>query len=208
LELTRNEKRILKLLIDNSRITDSDIALRLGISGQAVGKIRKKLETSVIDSYTVNLNYAKLGIHIFAIAIAKLTREGLDMGQLEIEHELVNNPHVMHVYRIPKLSSTHVIIYGFRDMNELDGFFYSPTIRKWLHNYIENQELFTFSHNSLIKNSPSQLLHKVIDELGTSSNSYGAIEKFKKKINMHEGAKSIVTLDDIKISEYKLRSHD
>ena len=35
-------------------------------------------------------------------------------------------------------------------------------------NYEENKELFIFSHNSLIKNSPAQLFHKVIDELGTS----------------------------------------
>jgi|GEM_PF-395949 len=189
LELTKNEKKVLKLLIDNSRISDSDVASKLGISSQAIGKIRRKLESTVIESYSVNLNYAKLGINIFAIAIAKITREGLDKGQLEIEQELLNNPHVINVYRIPKLSSTHVIMYGFKDMNDLDTFFYSPKMRQQLHNYLETQELFTFSHNSLIKKSPSQLFHKVIDELGvkTSGVLFKELEVFKKKVYTMQG---------------------
>ena len=87
MELTKNEKKVLKLLIDNSRISDSDMATKLGISSQAVGKIRRKLESTVIDSYTINLNYPKMGITIFAVAIAKINREGLDKGQLEVEQE-------------------------------------------------------------------------------------------------------------------------
>jgi DNA-binding Lrp family transcriptional regulator len=184
LELTKNEKRVLKLLLDNSRISDSEMALNLGISGQAIGKIRRKLEGSIIESYSVNLNYSKLGINIFAIAIAKLTREGLDRGQLEVEQELLSNPHVINVYRIPKLSSTHVILYGFRDMSELDGFFYSPRMRERLHNHLETQELFTFSHNSLIKKNSAQLFHKIIDELGVSPAGplFKELEAFKKRV--------------------------
>jgi len=188
-ELTKNEKKTLKLLLDNSRITDSEVASKLGISSQAVGKIRRKLETSVIESYTVELNYSKLGIHIFAIAISKMTKEGLDKGQLEVENELMNSPHVISVYRVPKLSATHIILFGFKDMNELDNFFYSPKIRQQLHNYLETQELFTFSHNSLLKRSPTQLFHKVIDELGVKNSgaAFTEIERFKKKISLSSG---------------------
>jgi len=188
MELTKNEKKILKLLLDNSRINDSEIASKIGISSQAVGKIRRKLESTIIDSYTVNLNYSKLGITIFAIAVAKLTKEGLDKGQLEVEQELLRIPHVINVYRIPKLSATHIIMYGFSDINELDNFFYSPKIRNQLHNYIETQELFTFSHNSLIKKNSTQLLHKAIDELGLKSSTLGFTElaNFKKRFLVEE----------------------
>jgi DNA-binding Lrp family transcriptional regulator len=186
MELTKNEKKVLKLLIDNSRISDSDMALKLGISSQAIGKIRRKLESSVIDSYTLNLNYAKMGVTIFAVAIAKLNRDGLDKGQLEVEQELQKNPHVIRVYRLPKHSSTHLISYGFKDMSELDNFFYSPKIKQGLHNYLETQELFIFSYNSLIKNSSSQLFHKIVDELGVKNSDmmFHEIEKFKKKLSM------------------------
>ena len=65
LKLTRNEKKTLKILMGNSRATDSEIAIKLKITSQAVGKIRRKLEGSVIRSYSLNLDYAKLGIHTF-----------------------------------------------------------------------------------------------------------------------------------------------
>ena len=68
--LSNNEKKVLKLLLKNPKISDSTMALKLKISSRAVGKIRRKLEKTVIDSYTLNLNYSKLGIHTFAIALA------------------------------------------------------------------------------------------------------------------------------------------
>ena len=187
MDLNKNEKKVLKLLLDNSRISDSEMASQLSISSQAVGKIRRKLESSIIESYSVNLNYSKLGVGIFAIAISKLTREGLHYGQLEVEQELLSNPHVISAYRIPKVSSTHIIMYGFRDINELDSFFHSTKLREKLHNYIETQDLFTFSCNSLIKKNPVQLFHKMIDELDSKSDAgkkyvFKELELFKKRV--------------------------
>ncbi len=165
MRLTKNEKKTLKLLLNNSRITDSEIASKLNISSQAVGKIRKKLESTIIDSYTLNLSYSKLGIHTFAITIARLTPEGLTKGELEVEQRLLMDPHVIQVYRLPSSSSTHIILYGFKDLNELDSFFHCTRRKQELHKYIENKEVFTFSHNSLIKNNPIQLFHNRIDNL-------------------------------------------
>jgi len=184
MRLTRNEKKTLKLLLNNARIPDSEIASQLNISSQAIGKIRRKLESTLITSYTLNLSYSKLGIQTFAIAIAKLTKEGLDKGELEIEQKLLGNPHIINVYRVPKGSSTHIILYGFKDMNELDNFFHSAQTKQELHNFIETQDLFTFSHNSLIKDSPIQLFHKAIDNFGTKAShlKFNEIEMFKKRL--------------------------
>ena len=182
MKLTKNEKTTLKLLLNNAKTPDSIIASKLGISSQAVGKIRRKLEKSVINSYTLNLNYAKLGIQTFAMSFAKLTEDGLDKGELEVEQFLLKDPHIIQVYRLPSSSSTHIILYGFRDMNELDEFFHSPKKKQELHKYMENKELFTFSHNSLIKNSPAQLFNKVIEELGTSQLNGVEEQGFRKKM--------------------------
>jgi DNA-binding Lrp family transcriptional regulator len=67
MKLTKNEKTVLKLLLDNAKISDSAIAAKLKISSQAVGKIRRKLEKTVIDSYTVNLNYKSVCYFAFKI---------------------------------------------------------------------------------------------------------------------------------------------
>ena len=184
MKLTKNDRKTLKLLLDNSRITDSEIASKLHISSQAVGKIRRKLELSVIDSYSVNLGYSKLGIQTFAIAIARMTKEGWDNGELETEQNLLNNPNIINVYRLPKGSSTHVILYGFQDMNELDDFFHSTKLKNEIHKFIETHELYTFSHNSLIKNSPNQLFHKIIDNLGNKNSeiNFNNIERVNRRL--------------------------
>jgi DNA-binding Lrp family transcriptional regulator len=184
MNLTKNEKKVLKLLLENARISDSSIAEKLKISSQAVGKIRRKLESTIIDSYTINLNYSKLGIKTFAIALAKLTPEGLDKGELEVEKKLLDNPNIIQVFRLPHGSLTHSILYGFKDVDELDEFFHSSQKKKDLHNFIENKELLTFSHNSLIKNSPVELFHKIIDDFGvqTEKIEFKEIENFKKRL--------------------------
>jgi len=184
MKLTNNEKKVLRLLIKNAKITDSSIAEKLKISSQAVGKIRKKLEGSLIDSYSIKLNYGKLGIKIFAIAHAKITPEGMDKGELEVEQKLIKEPHVIEVYRLPSGSATHIILYGFKDMFEMDNFFHSPNKRKDIHNFIENKDVYTFSNHSLLKSDPMQLFNKVIDELETESTElrFLEIENFKKRI--------------------------
>ena len=180
--LTKNEKKALRLMLENAKISDSAVALKLKISSQAVGKIRKKLESTVIDSYTLNLNYAKLGIHTFAMSLARLTSEGLDLGELEIEKKLLENTHIIQVHRLPSGNFTHAILYGFKDVSELDEFFHSPKQKQELHNYIENKDLFTFSQHSLLKNNPAQLFHRAIENLGTSvqKNGFKEIKNFKR----------------------------
>jgi DNA-binding Lrp family transcriptional regulator len=184
MKLTKNEKKTLKLLMGNSRVTDCDIASKLGISSVAVGKIRRKLEDSVIESYSIRLNYAKLGIMTFGIAVARLTELGMDHGELEVEQVLMKEPHILEVYRLPRGSSTHMIIYGFRDISEFDNFFQSPRLKSSLHKYLEVRDLYTFSHNSMIKNSPDQLFHKIIDTLDDAQGEhvFKELENFKRKI--------------------------
>lgn len=183
LKLTKNEKKVLKYLLGDARISDSTIAEKLKISSQAVGKIRKKLEGSVINSYTLNLDYSKIGVNIFAMAISKLTPQGLDNGELDIERKLLDEQNIIQVYRLPSGNATHVILYGFQDMNELDSFFHSAKNKNNIHKFIENKDLFTFSHNSLIKNNPSQLFNKMIDKLGEENKNmiFGELENFKRK---------------------------
>ena len=184
LRLTKNEKRVLKFLLADARITDSAIAEKLEISSQAVGKIRRKLEDTVISSYTIKLDYSKMGVQIFAISFSKLTPDGMDQGELDIEKRLIGEPNILQVYRIPSGSATHIIFYGFRNMDELDAFFHSAKKRQDIHRFIENKDLFTFSHNSLIKNDPSQLFQKVIDGLESEKSNLviAELENFKKRI--------------------------
>jgi hypothetical protein len=69
-------------------------------------------------------------------------------------------------------------------MNELDEFFHSPKMKQEIHRAIETHELFVFSHNSLIKQNPMQLIKKAIDEFNENPNKikFNEFEKFKKRL--------------------------
>ena len=123
--LTRNERKSLNLLLENGRITDTEIAKKLKITKQAVGKIRRKLEgLEIIKGYRAELDYGKLGINTFAIAILKFTPKSWEeLGELGIEKKIAELSHVIDVYRIPEGSATHIALCGFKDLTELDRYF-------------------------------------------------------------------------------------
>ena len=185
MELNKNEKAVLKLLLKDAKISDSAIASQIKISSQAVGKIRKKLEKAIIKSYTLNVDFAKLGLQTFVISLAKLTSEGMDEGEIEIERKLLEDPYIIGVYRLPSGSSTHIIRYGFRDISEMENYFHFLFKKAELHKFIENQQLFTFSHNSLIKDDSIPLIFKIIDKDESEllrQPGFLQIDNFKKRL--------------------------
>jgi len=61
------DSKILKLLIQNSRITGAEIARKVNLSLPAVTeRLRKLASSGMIDQYTVKLNREKLGLQITA----------------------------------------------------------------------------------------------------------------------------------------------
>ena len=126
LKLTRNEKTVLKSLIVNGRISDSEIAKKLGITAQAVGKIRRKLEKmELIKGYTTLVDYEKLGIKVFAVALFKYAHEYVGkLGDEDIK-ERIRGPHIINFYRVPEGDVTHIVVYGFRSLDELDNYFHA-----------------------------------------------------------------------------------
>jgi DNA-binding Lrp family transcriptional regulator len=186
MKLTKNEKLTIKFLIKNGRISDADIARKLKISTQAVGKIRRKLEhVGLIKNYSTILDYGMLGINTFALAILKMTMKSWeDLGELGIEKQVLHSPHLLNIYRIPEGSSTHIGLYAFRDLEEMDKFFHVMQTSPSYNQYVEIQKIYIFSNHSLMKESPSQLFYKVLDEMskekGDAKIPFIEIEKFKE----------------------------
>jgi Lrp/AsnC family transcriptional regulator, leucine-responsive regulatory protein len=59
--------KILRLLIQNSRITGADIAREINLSLPAVTeRLRKLSRSGVIDGYTIKVNREKLSLHLMA----------------------------------------------------------------------------------------------------------------------------------------------
>jgi len=190
MRLTKNEKLALKLLIKNGRISDTDIARKLKITTQAVGKIRRKLENSgYIKGYSAVADYGKLGINTFALAMIKFTLKGWeDLGELGIEKNLMGNPHIINAFRIPEGDPTHIVLYGFKDIEELDNYFRSLRTKQPTNKHMQTQKVYVFSQHSLIKDTPIDLFHKVIDGMANGKKikpkqlHFNEIERFKEKL--------------------------
>lgn len=172
MKLTKNEKKALRLLLENAKMTDTEIGEKLRITKQAAGKIRRKLESQkIVKGYRAKLDYEKLGIRTFAAATIKLSVEGIKRHNYKsIEESLVRCPQIIHAYKLSEGFSTYFVLYGFRNLNELDQYFKS--------NYcsicgeenssccIEAHGVRIFSIRNMIKNNSDELLHKMISEFG------------------------------------------
>lgn len=68
--------RILSELLRNSKASDRELAVKLGVSQPTVSRIRAKLEKDgYIKEYTLIPDFSKLGFEIMAVTLVKLKKE-------------------------------------------------------------------------------------------------------------------------------------
>jgi len=167
MQLTKNEKKILKLLLDNSKLSDTAIANKIKITSQSVGRIRKKLEEEIIDDYTLHLNYSKLGINIFSLGMIKLTAEGKKINKSEIENKILDNHNILKLYRCHGKENSHYFVAAFKDINELSKVLNSRD-QNDVHNFTTLISCVV-PVADVVKEDARALFHKAIDALGTKS---------------------------------------
>ena len=165
MELTRNERQVMKFLIENGRATDAELSVKLKITSQAVGKIRKKLEKiGIIKGYSANLDYEKIGIKVFALALFKFIPEVWKTLKDKNIDERIHGSNIINFYRIPEGDVTHIVVYGFRSLDELDYYFHVLQTERG--HISEIRKLYIFSAKSLKKESSNDLYIKVLKEWG------------------------------------------
>jgi len=164
LSLSGNERAVLKALIQDGRASCTEIAKELGITSQAVGKIQDKLERlGVIKGYAALVDYEKLGIDVLAIAFFRFKSGSWTRLEKEDIMQRVKGPHLIRVYRLNEGEYTHIVVYGFRSIKELDN--YVHLLQTERGHISELKKLYVLSAGSVLKDSPAELLLKVIDEL-------------------------------------------
>ena len=160
---TKNEREILKMLLDNGRITDMEISEQLSISPQAIGKIRRKLEDKgIIKGYRCILDFEKIGLHTFAmIHVSFFPKVYADFGGLDIYEKLRQNLRILFCC-IPSDSEVSIIcLFGFRNMVEMDDYFKKFKVQ--FRDYCEIKRIIPFSYDNLLSFNSSELLKRIID---------------------------------------------
>jgi len=104
-ELDEIDKEILHLLIDNSRISNAEIARKINLSRVAVrDRIQSLSQRGVIQQFTVILDSEALGCPLAAFFDIEVQPEMLD----QVAEELTKQDNVIIVYHMTGPTSLHV----------------------------------------------------------------------------------------------------
>jgi DNA-binding Lrp family transcriptional regulator len=166
--LTENDKKVLKKIIEYSKIPDSEIATSMEISPQAVFKIRGKLEKlGIIKGYIPIIDFQKIGVNIMTILIIRLTADSWNKhSDTAISERITHNPHVIEAYRVADANASHILLLGFRDSEHKEK--YIRHIQTKYSKEIEIKDVYTFPVNSRIVHNPIGLLHEIINKTDIS----------------------------------------
>jgi DNA-binding Lrp family transcriptional regulator len=163
LKLSLNERRVLSILVQDGRGSNTRMAKSMGITPQAVGKIQDKLEREgIIRGYSAQVDYEKLGVDVFAVALFRFKSGSWTRLEKQDIRERVKGPHLIRMYRFSEGDITHMVVYGFRSLKELDNYFHVLQTERG--HISELKKIYALSADSVMKDSPAELIQKVLDE--------------------------------------------
>lgn len=169
-KLTKNEQTVLKKIIDQAKIPDLEIAKKMGLSQQAIFKIRHKLEDiGIIKGYMPIIDLKRIGIKTLVVLGIKFTQYVWGKySEEQISERIRKIPQVIISYRIPESRISHLLVIGFRDMEQKDR--YLMKLQTKYSKEIEIVHVYPFSVDRIIKTSSIGLLNLILDkeELGTN----------------------------------------
>lgn len=118
LKLNEIDRKILEALLENARISYTDLAKKVGISRVAVqARINALIEKGVIERFTAVINPIKVGIHISAFFNIDVEPKYLN----ETAEKLAKHPAVTSLYHMTGPSTLHM--HGvFQNMKEMEKF--------------------------------------------------------------------------------------
>ena len=178
-KLTENDKDVLRKIIAHAKIPDSKIAVDIGISPQAVFKIRNKLEQlGVIKGYIPIIDFQKIGIQILALLIIRLRSNVWDRYSDDLVSERISKiPYIIAAYRVSDVQASHILLIGFRDTLQKEH--YISQIQTKYANDIEIKNVYTFSVDKIIIQNPIGLLNEMLDKKDFSKYELFPIDKKK-----------------------------
>jgi Lrp/AsnC family transcriptional regulator len=170
--LTKNEQKVLKKIIDRAKTPDLEMAQELGISQQAIFKIRHKLESvGIIKGYTPIIDFKKIGVEALVVLGIKFTRYVWEKySEEQISERIQKIPEVIISYRIPESAISHLLVIGFKDIETKDR--YLMRLQSKYAKEIEVVHIYPFSVNRIIKSNHIGLLNMILDPKGPSPNEF------------------------------------
>ncbi len=113
IELDEIDKRIIKLLKENSRLSFSELARQFGFSDVAIRKrVEKLVEKGVIKRFTCEVDYAKIGRPVSAFMFIKTRSDRVndvlgalrDIPDITEEYQLMGDYDIIVKVHVPSIS--------------------------------------------------------------------------------------------------------
>ncbi len=112
------DTKIVKILLENGRLSSRKIAERLGISaGTVINRIQKLESEGIITGYTALLDHERLGYDLIAVIDIKVSQGKL----MEVENEIAKLPNTCLVYDVTG-DYDAIVVAKFRNRKELNNF--------------------------------------------------------------------------------------
>ena len=171
-KLTRNEQKVLKKIIEQAKVPDLEIAKKMGLSQQAIFKIRHKLESvGVIKGYMPIIDFKKIGIEALVVVGIKLTSYIWEKySEEQISERIQKIPQVIVAYRIPESRISHLLVLGFKNIDHKDK--YLMKLQNKYSKEVEIVHVYPFSVDRIIKTSHIGLLESIINQKESFSTEF------------------------------------
>lgn len=171
-KFTKNEKIVLKKIIEQAKIPDLEIAKKMGLSQQSIFKIRHKLESiGVIKGYMPIIDFKKIGIETLVVVGIKLTSYIWEKySEEQISERIQKIPQVIIAYRIPESNISHLLVLGFKNMDHKDR--YLMKLQNKYSKEVELVHVYPFSVDRIIKTNHIGLLDTILHPRESSSNEF------------------------------------
>jgi DNA-binding Lrp family transcriptional regulator len=171
-KLTKNEQTVLKKIIQQAKIPDLEIAKKMGLSQQAIFKIRHKLEkVGIIKGYTPIIDFKKIGIRTLVVLGIKFTQHVWEKyTEDQIIEKIQKIPQVITAYRIPESKISHLLVMGFKDIDHKDR--YLMRLQTKFAKEVEVVHVYPFSVDRIIKTDHIGLLNAILDKKEARINEF------------------------------------
>ena len=121
-KLDEIDLKILRVLLEDARLSSRQIADRVGVSvGTVLSRIKRMEKEKIIEGYSAVINHENLGYQLTVVTEITVSKGKL----LDIEREVAKLPNVCCVYDITGLTDA-IVVAKFKNRKDLSDF------TKWL----------------------------------------------------------------------------
>ncbi len=122
MELDRTDRRILQALQENGRLSNQDLAEKVGLSpSPCLRRVKHLEEEGVIEKYVALVSGSKLGLKMLALIQVRMDRHTPDRFE-QFEKALKGYPQVLELILITGQTADYQVKVLVRDMEEYQDF--------------------------------------------------------------------------------------